>query len=289
MVDVISSISNAITPTGKLRAISTRFLGLVAVVLTLLLLVSACSFTPKSPSEVVKAFYAAGNAGKYSECEQLLSVPARNIFKEGSVAASGGLKGAVDRKTRNGTVERVEILSEETRGEGSEVAYKVYFKGGESHEDDEELIKEKDGWKITVPSKNNLISENEASAIHSLVTLNTAEITFAVTYNAGFVETLSRLGAPSPGSPDVNHAGLLHRALSASVATSTASNTFTKDGYVFTYAPGTEPFGRIARYTVTARPVKHGKTGRRSFYTNETAVIRATSENRPAGRDDNPL
>jgi hypothetical protein len=266
-----------------------RSLVSVALVLILLSLFSACTPAPKSPSEVVKAFFAAGNAGKYSECDELLSLPARNVFKEGSVAASGGLKGAVDRKTRNGTVERVDILSEDTRGEGSEVLCKVYFKGGESHEDEEELIKEKDGWKITVPSKNSLIAENEASAIHSLIALNTAEITFAATYNAGFVETLSRLGTVSPGSPDINHPDLLDRALSGSVASSTTSNTFTKDGYVFSYAPGPGPFRRIATYTITARPVKYGKTGRRSFFTNETAVIRLTPENRPAGRDDNPL
>ena len=41
--------------------------------------------------------------------------------------------------------------------------------------------------------------------------------------------------------------------------------------------------------TYTARPVAPGKTGYRSFFADETGVIRATSEDRAANVSDPPI
>ena len=65
-------------------------------------------------------------------------------------------------------------------------------------------------------------------------------------------------------------------------------------GYVLDYYRG--PSGnrthgcRVAQsYTATARPAVFGKSGRRSFFVDQTHVIRFTSENRPATAGDPEL
>jgi type IV pilus assembly protein PilA len=122
------------------------------------------------------------------------------------------------------------------------------------------------------------IAANEASATSSLRSLNTAEITYASTYNSGFTDTLTRLGAPAAGTqPSAVNADLVDPVLSGAVAGSTTQ--FVKSGYSFTYTPtGTNTtYGFIAQYQVLADPQARGSSGQRSFYTNESAVIRANA------------
>lgn len=122
------------------------------------------------------------------------------------------------------------------------------------------------------------IAANEASATSSLRSLNTAEITYASTYNSGFTDTLNRLGAPAAGQADLNNADLVDPVLAAR-STGGGTVTFIKSGYTFTYAPaGTNTtFGFIAQYNVNGDPQARGSSGQRSFYTNESAVIRANA------------
>jgi hypothetical protein len=57
--------------------------------------------------------------------------------------------------------------------------------------------------------------------------------------------------------------------------------------YAVQYSPGKpDPNGRIAAYTLTARA---GNFGYRSFYTDESATVRATTEDRAATVQDPPL
>ncbi len=65
-------------------------------------------------------------------------------------------------------------------------------------------------------------------------------------------------------------------------------------GYVFDYHG--EPSDKLVHgcrvaqsYTVTARPSVFGKSGRRSFFVDQTHVIRFTLENRPANVNDPPI
>ena len=64
-----------------------------------------------------------------------------------------------------------------------------------------------------------------------------------------------------------------------------------KDGYVFHYRlidPGT--MGKDdGKYQITATPVQFGKTGNKSYFMDQTAVIRFTKENRDANENDEPL
>ncbi len=57
--------------------------------------------------------------------------------------------------------------------------------------------------------------------------------------------------------------------------------------YTLQYTPGKpDPSGRITAYTLTARA---GNFGYRSFYTDESAIVRATTEDRAATVQDPPL
>jgi hypothetical protein len=58
-------------------------------------------------------------------------------------------------------------------------------------------------------------------------------------------------------------------------------------GYTVVYRSGAKDArGRIQSYTISARPLRFGETGKKSFYTDETGVVRGTSENRAAAARD---
>ena len=133
------------------------------------------------------------------------------------------------------------------------------------------------------------IAANEASATASLRTLNTAEVTYASTYNSGFTSTLGQLSTPSGGGqPTASQSDLLDPVLSGVQGSGgTTATSFTKNGFVFTYTPsGTYP--QIATYGVTANPQARGSSGQRSFFTDQSAVVRSNSTNQ-ASNTDSPI
>ena len=63
-----------------------------------------------------------------------------------------------------------------------------------------------------------------------------------------------------------------------------------KSGYKITYTPGPKDAARqIKTYTIIARPLEYGKTGKNSYFTDESVVIHQTSEDRPATAKDPPI
>ena len=129
------------------------------------------------------------------------------------------------------------------------------------------------------------IAANQASAVGSLRTINTAEITYASTYNTGYSTSLSALGpASGGGNPTATAAGLVD-----SILAGTAGNTSSKSGYNFTYAAGgADSSGRINTYQLNASPITIGTTGTNFYYTDESGVIRQNST-AAAGSSDSPL
>ena len=105
------------------------------------------------------------------------------------------------------------------------------------------------------------IAANEASAVGSMRTLNTAEVTYS-TACGGFSPTLLALGPPLAACAT---ADLIDAVLAAG----------TKSGYIFTYAAGAAVAGVIPTYTINADPVTPGTTGQRHFFTDQTGVVRA--------------
>jgi type IV pilus assembly protein PilA len=123
------------------------------------------------------------------------------------------------------------------------------------------------------------IAANEAAAVSSLRTINVAEATFAATYNSGYSDTLRRLAAPASGSANINTADVLDPILSATAPGNTGPNGFVKSGYTFAYAPtgANTTFGSIFHYQVNADPQMRNSTGKRSFYTDDSTVVRSNT------------
>ena len=114
------------------------------------------------------------------------------------------------------------------------------------------------------------IAANQASAVGSLRTLNTAEITYSSTYNTGFTATMTYLAPPSgttAANPTSTAAGLIDSVLALG----------SKSGYSFVYsAGGADSTGRINTYSFTAVPISTS-TGTNYYFTDETGVIRQNS------------
>src|SRR5262249_8659973 len=106
------------------------------------------------------------------------------------------------------------------------------------------------------------MAANEASAVGSLRTINTACVTYSTTYGIGFPSALSKLG--TSGAVGSGAAQLIDNVLSGG----------TKSGYTFVYTAGTATGGVIPTYTVAAAPQVAGQTGQRYFFTDQSGVIR---------------
>lgn len=123
------------------------------------------------------------------------------------------------------------------------------------------------------------MAANEASAVGTLRTYNTAIVAFASQCaTLGFPPSVRNLG---PGSGDCTGANLIGSVLATPVAM--------KSGYRFSYSPGvTDNLGRIVSYTITADPIADNTTGTRHFFVDESGIIRASAAE-PATADSSPL
>jgi type IV pilus assembly protein PilA len=107
------------------------------------------------------------------------------------------------------------------------------------------------------------IAANEASAVGSLRTLNTAEITYNTSYpTTGFACSLGVMAPPSSGSATSSAAGLIDSTLAGG----------TKSGY--TFAIGNCSGTPAVNYNTTAAPVSPGTTGQRYFCSDSSGVIK---------------
>lgn len=113
------------------------------------------------------------------------------------------------------------------------------------------------------------IAANEASAVGSLRTINTAEIAYNTSYpTTGFACTLGALGPPGGTTPaSSTNAGLIDSTLGC------AAQPCAKSGYTFTVAcvGGGTP---TVNYQITATPASPGVTGQRYFCSDASGVIK---------------
>ena len=120
------------------------------------------------------------------------------------------------------------------------------------------------------------MAANEASAVGSIRSINTAAVTYSSTYPAaGYPQTLKQL-APATGASSTS-ADLIDSVLASG----------TKSGYMFSMAAigsGTPLTG----YSVGGDPVAQNTSGTRGFYSNQSGVIRYFSAS-GAASSDSPL
>ena len=132
---------------------------------------------------------------------------------------------------------------------------------------------------------------NEVRALSDVRTIISAQTAWQ-SANGGYYEgELSCLASPARCLPDYPRDGPMF--LAAPLASQAP-----KDGYVRAFVAGSRPKkidprvssrSSVDTWTYTARPVEQGRTGYRSFFADETGVIRATSEDRAANVSDPPI
>ena len=122
------------------------------------------------------------------------------------------------------------------------------------------------------------MAANEASAVGSLRTITTAQATYSSMYSVGYARTLAALGSPAAGLPTntCTQAGLIDPVL-------TGGN---KSGYNFADFAGITANGTVpaaippgcadgaAAWTLAPVPVTCDTTGHRTFFLDQTGVIR---------------
>jgi len=114
------------------------------------------------------------------------------------------------------------------------------------------------------------IAANEAAAVGTLRTMNTAAVTYSSTWQNGFPPNFASLGG-AVGAATCTTANLLDNVL--------AQDPATKSGYTFKYA-GTTAFAPTAcgspgwqTYAIDATPLTVGTTGQRRFYSDESGEV----------------
>ena len=122
------------------------------------------------------------------------------------------------------------------------------------------------------------MAANEASAVGSVRTINTGAVTYSSTYGAGYPPALSNEGGTVGATVSCTGAQLIDASLATTVSAATA-----KSGYYFTYVAGGTAVTVGActgnpSYTLLATPSVAGQTGQRLFFTDQSGVIRFTSD-----------
>ena len=121
------------------------------------------------------------------------------------------------------------------------------------------------------------MAANEASAVGSIRTMNTAAISYNSTYGNGFPPSMNAIGNDGTTTISCTNAELVDTVLTGG----------TKSGYTFILSHGLAAnvlnstssscsggYGYSDGYMVTAVPVTVGTTGQRSFCTDASGVIR---------------
>jgi prepilin-type N-terminal cleavage/methylation domain-containing protein len=127
------------------------------------------------------------------------------------------------------------------------------------------------------------MAANEASAVATMRTYNTSIVAYETTYSTAPTTNLSQLGPVASGvAPSASAADLVDSLL--------GSATPSKSGYTFTYAPTAAASGTtaITQYTIIAVP-QSTSTGQRKFFTDQSGVIRQTTDGSTPSATSSPI
>jgi type IV pilus assembly protein PilA len=119
---------------------------------------------------------------------------------------------------------------------------------------------------IAVPKMNRqMMAAHEMAAIRQIGTIHQAQTQYYSTYGK-YATTLTELGPPASGAAGPSAADLIPKILADGK----------NSGYLFTVA------GSPTGYSVTAMPEAFGNTGSRTFFSDQTLVIRNNYTAEPA-------
>lgn len=122
------------------------------------------------------------------------------------------------------------------------------------------------------------IAANEASAVSGIRILNVAELTYQANFpQIGYTCSLSSLGGSQQSSSSSEHARLIDDELSSG----------SKHGYRFVIQNCSSSNGVTVKYQVVAYPEAYNQSGRRTFCSDETAVIKVDESGSPEACPEN--
>ncbi len=124
------------------------------------------------------------------------------------------------------------------------------------------------------------MAANEASAVASLRTYNTSIVAYETTYATAPTTNLAQLGPAT--TPSSAAADLVDNLLGIAAPI--------KSGYAFTYTAGTAASnGSVSTYKIIANPTTQNVTGQRTFFTDQSGVIRQRTDGTTAAATDTPI
>jgi type IV pilus assembly protein PilA len=130
------------------------------------------------------------------------------------------------------------------------------------------------------------MAANEASAVGSLRTINTAEVTYSTTYPSVGFAALGSLGGAASSCAGASYASSANACLIDDVLATTA----VKSGYTFTAtATAGTGGGPSVVYTSLAVPSALGQSGQRAFCSDQSGVIRYNAGGTACTNADNAL
>jgi len=119
---------------------------------------------------------------------------------------------------------------------------------------------------IAVPKLNTaMMNAREMAAVRQIHTVHTVQAQYMSQFGR-YAASLAELGPPASGQPGPTGADLIGQDMATGI----------KNGYQFTVQ--VSPTG----YTINANPITPGTTGRRTFYSDQTGIIRENWGQEPA-------
>jgi type IV pilus assembly protein PilA len=115
------------------------------------------------------------------------------------------------------------------------------------------------------PYQKGQMAARELAAAKAMQTIQTDEVLYQSQYGR-YAQSLRELGPPDSGLSSAASAGLINSALANGIL----------GGYHFTLT------GTPDTYAVEASPVTYGSSGVKSFYIDQTGVLRVTDRQEPA-------
>src|SRR5579864_5904263 len=124
------------------------------------------------------------------------------------------------------------------------------------------------------------MAANEASSVATLRTYNTSIVAYETTYGTAPTTNFSELGPAT--TPSSTAADLVDNLLGVAAPS--------KSGYLFTYKAGSaDSKGVVSTYSIISNPSNQNVTGQRTFYTDQSGVIRQRTDGTTAGPTDTPI
>jgi type IV pilus assembly protein PilA len=121
------------------------------------------------------------------------------------------------------------------------------------------------------------IAANESSAVGSMRTLNTAAVNYYTSWGVQYPTNMAVLGGPTNVAATCTLAELIDPVLAGATAAPG------KSGYIFNYngataTPAVNGCTGFQTYTIDTEPSNIGQTGQRGFFTDQSGVIRYTTD-----------